>query len=141
MCKRHVALLNKLRQRLNNFQRELQAPGLWEELTEPPPAVIEGLPEAVRNMIDEVLKLGRLPKQNKRASNAAEREENQLAKRYSKLKSSLSADIRRALGQLTPAPAASGAGSAAQPAAGDAVGRTPGTFRCPVSCVCVCVCV
>ena len=70
MCKRHVALLNKLRQRLNNFQRELQAPGLWEELTEPPPAVIEGLPEAVRNMIDEVLKLGRLPKQNKRASNA-----------------------------------------------------------------------
>ena len=69
-------------------------------------------------MIDEVLKLGGLPKQNKRASNAAEREENQLAKRYSKLKSSLSADIRRALGQLTPASAASGAGSASQPAAG-----------------------
>jgi len=75
-------------------------------------------------MIGEILKLGRLPKQNKRASSAADREENQLAKCYSKLKSSLSADIQRALGQLTPAPAASGAGSASQPAAGDGLGTS-----------------
>ncbi len=36
--------------------------------------------------------------------------------------SSLSADIQRALGQLTSAPAASGAGSASPPAAGEGLG-------------------
>ncbi len=84
-----------------------------------PIAELTGAAASVFSGIEE---LGRLPKQSKRASSAAERVENQLAIRYSKLKSTLSAYVQRALGQLIPAPAASGAGSASQPAAGDGLG-------------------
>ena len=42
---------NKLRRRLSNYQRRLQAQGLWEELTEPPPAGIDELPEAVATLV------------------------------------------------------------------------------------------
>ena len=59
-----------------------------------------GVHGAVRDMVAEILKLGRMPRQNKHAKTKAERYEQALANRYSKHKSKISDRVQRAIKQL-----------------------------------------